>query len=89
MLQNPIVLGVLVLVAVVALYRKGYISLPGKSAPSNGSGDLGRKFFLAVQQEAQNELADLVAGKLKDEVKAKLQAPFSPPAPSEPAKPGV
>lgn len=85
MVQNPWFIAVAAVIVVLALFRKGYIKMPGKLAGSSTTEDLGRRFFKAIQEEAQDDLAAFVAGKMKEEVKAKLQTPFSTPAPSEPA----
>ena len=72
-------------VAVIALAAKGYLPNPFKSSGKvrgSLSESLGREFVKALQAEAQEEVASLVAKKLKDDAMAKLGTPFGLDSPN-------
>jgi hypothetical protein len=84
----PVQYIVIGIVALVILYKKGYLKLPGSNGGATTSEEYGRKFIATLTAEAQEEVADMIARKMKDDVKAKLQAPFNvsdepAPKPSE------
>jgi hypothetical protein len=60
----------------VLLYVKGYIKLPGGGGGGK-SESLGRRFIDSIQKEAQDEVADMIAQRMKEDVKARLHAPFA------------